>query len=73
MANQNRFPQSKTNAQEVRQQNAASSRSAGGYQSYQNQSGYNNEFASETNAQEVRQKNQQSMAKKNQQQQQQRP
>ncbi|WP_017728948.1 gamma-type small acid-soluble spore protein [Halalkalibacterium ligniniphilum] len=54
---QNQQPQaSKTNAQKVRQQNAASA---------QGQS-YNTEFASETNAQEVRQQNQQSAAKKQQ-------
>lgn len=47
---------SKTNAQKVRQQNAASAQ------------GQNQEFASETDAQQVRQQNQQSAQKKNQQQ-----
>ncbi|MCM3762261.1 gamma-type small acid-soluble spore protein [Alkalihalobacillus oceani] len=47
---------SKTNAQQVRKQNAASA---------QNQS-FNTEFASETNAQEVKQQNAQAEARKGQ-------
>ncbi|MFC0471277.1 gamma-type small acid-soluble spore protein [Halalkalibacter kiskunsagensis] len=54
--NQQGQPQaSKTNAQEVRKQNAASA-----------QGKYGTEFASETNAQEVRQQNAQSAARKQQ-------
>ncbi|UOE94998.1 MULTISPECIES: gamma-type small acid-soluble spore protein [Bacillaceae] len=45
---------SKTNAQQVRQQNAASAQ------------GQSTEFASETDAQQVRQQNQQSESKKQQ-------
>ncbi|OLO28223.1 gamma-type small acid-soluble spore protein [Alkalihalophilus pseudofirmus] len=56
MNNNQQNQASKTNAQKVRQQNAASA---------QGQS-QNTEFASETDAQEVRQQNQQSAARKNQ-------
>lgn len=48
---QNQNQQSQTNAQKVRQQNAASA------------AGQSTEFASETDAQQVRQQNQQSQAK----------
>jgi small acid-soluble spore protein E (minor gamma-type SASP) len=50
----------KTNAQQVRQQNAQSAAGAGQF---------GTEFASETNAQQVRQQNQQSQQSKGQQQQ----
>jgi small acid-soluble spore protein E (minor gamma-type SASP) len=54
MDTKNRMPQaSRTNAQEIRQQNAQSQQNAG--------AGYGTEFASETNAQQVRQQNQQSV------------
>ncbi|SEM72321.1 gamma-type small acid-soluble spore protein [Lihuaxuella thermophila] len=56
---------SKTNAQQVRQQNQAAAQSPGGYQSKGAQNAQF-EFASETNAQAVRQKNAQSQARKNQ-------
>ncbi|MBM6616456.1 gamma-type small acid-soluble spore protein [Bacillus suaedaesalsae] len=56
MANRNQNQASKTNAQEVRQQNASS----------QGQGSFGTEFASETNAQEVRQQNSQSQANKGQ-------
>ncbi|MFV8828140.1 gamma-type small acid-soluble spore protein [Alkalihalobacterium sp. APHAB7] len=56
MNNNQQNQASKTNAQQVRQQNAASA---------QGQS-YNTEFASETDAQEVRQQNQQSAQRKQQ-------
>ncbi|HWO74676.1 MAG TPA: gamma-type small acid-soluble spore protein [Bacillus sp. (in: firmicutes)] len=52
--NQQQGQASKTNAAQVRKQNAASA--AGGQ--------FGTEFASETNAQQVRQQNQQSQAKK---------
>jgi small acid-soluble spore protein E (minor gamma-type SASP) len=62
MDTKNRTPQaSRTNAQEVRQQNARSQQNAG--------AGYGTEFASETNAQQVRQQNQQSASRANQNQQ----
>ncbi|WP_209124063.1 gamma-type small acid-soluble spore protein [Alkalihalobacillus sp. BA299] len=57
MNNNQQNQASKTNAQKVRQQNAASA---------QGQS-FNTEFASETDAQKVRQQNQQSAARKQQQ------
>ncbi len=60
MKNQQQNQASKTNAQQVRKQNA---------QAAQNQ-GFKTEFASETNAQEVRQQNQQSQQRKQQNQQQ---
>lgn len=56
MANRNQNQASKTNAAEVRAQNAAS----------QGQGSFGTEFASETNAQEVRQQNAQSQRNKGQ-------
>lgn len=57
---------SRTNAQQVRQQNQQAAQSPGGYQSKGAQQNAQFEFASETNAQAVRQKNAQSQARKNQ-------
>lgn len=57
MDKQQQQPQaSKTNAQEVKKQNAASAQG----------SSYNTEFASETNAQEVKQQNAQAESRKQQ-------